>query len=304
MANISLGEGLLAVGSGLFKGLNANRAKREADRQYEDEVAYKRSRQAIEDQYTKLKLDNEKAHEGNLKQYYDTLETPEEKAARDAAKGKVREYVANTAAATARLRAAIDQQNNIRTNTRISASDRARLLASQAEEIGREMRNLRDVRTQLTTAKTFAGKNDLPDILGGIAEADSMLTTYGSQAPGLYKSAGEALNSAPVQPVAPYGGDGTDVLGADENAIETLATQDQMGADQFSGATLGQALQPQAAPQQQPSLGSTLAPADTAGVPAEVVIGIMQRAAKLRPDQAAGYVKAQLAKYKADTGAR
>lgn len=303
MANISLAEALLAGGSGLFKGLNANREKREADRRYEDNVAYERSRKAVEDQYNSLKLSNEKKHEENLSKYYDTMETPDQKAARDAAKGEIRKYVANTSAATARLRAAIQRENNIRTNTRISASDKSRLLAGQAEEIGREMRNLRDIRTQLTTAKTFANKDDLQGILSGIAEADSMLSSYGSQAPGLYKSAGEALNSAPVQPVAPGDGDGRDVEGATDDAIETPAPQDQLAPDQFSGATLGQAMQPQAAPSQQ-TLGSALAPSDTAGVPSEVVLGIMQRAAKLRPDQAAGYVKAQLAKYKAMTGAR
>lgn len=303
MANISLAEALLAGGSGLFKGLNANRDKREADRRYEDNVAYERSRKAVEDQYNSLKLSNEKKHEENLAKYYDTMETPDQKAARDAARGEIRKYVANTSAATARLRAAIQRENNIRTNTRISASDKSRLLAGQAEEIGREMRNLRDIRTQLTTAKTFASKDDLQGILGGIAEADSMLSSYGSQAPGLYKSAGEALDSAPVQPVAPGDGDGPDVPGATDDAVETPAPQDQFAPDQFSGATLGQALQPQAAPPQQ-TLGAAMAPADTAGVPREVLLGIIQAAAKLRPDQAAGYVKAQLAKYKAMTGAR
>lgn len=303
MANISLGEGLLAAGTGLFRGINANRDKREADRRYEDNVAYERSRKAVEDQYNSLKLSNEKKHEENLSKYYDTMETPEQKAARDAAKGEIRKYVANMSAATARLHAKISEQNNIRTNTRISESDKSRLLAGQAEEIGREMRNLRDIRTQLMTAKTFANKDDLQGILGGIAEADSMLSSYGSQAPGLYKSAGEALNSTPVQPVAPGEYDGPDVPGATDDAIETPAPQDQLAPDQFSGATLGQAMQPQAAPPQQ-TLGAALAPSDTTGVPSEVVLGIMQRAAKLRPDQAAGYVKAQLAKYKAMTGAR
>lgn len=308
MANISLAEALLAGGSGLFKGLNANRDKREADRRYEDNVAYERSRKAVEDQYNQMRLENEgiknKAYRDSVLNQATPAERKnalEKRLSSDAAGRELRKYLGLLGSYTT-LKAALGSQKGM------TERQRADILASQGREVGTMARSIASRMSDLQQGLDFLSPEEQAKAIEEIGNLRQQKDALESQVPELFQKATGVLDSynpgtAPPMPVAPGDGDGRDVEGATEDAIETPAIQDQLPPDQFSGATLGQAMQSQAAPPQH-TLGAALAPSDTTGVPSEVVLGIMQRAAKLRPDQAAGYVKAQLAKYKAMTGAR
>lgn len=305
MARISLGEGLLAAGSGLLKGILARRESDKADRRYRDQRAdqemdleYQRKRQSLQDALEQQKLEVERRHWDILDRNYQNQETPQQKMEREGLRANTRKYVADTSAANSRLRASVDRENSIRSDRRLTAAERSQALRDNASQLGMEMRSLRDARGKLVIAKQFASPDDLPDIINTLAETDSLMSGYGKQMPSLYKGALDALS--------PGDGDGPDVEGATEDATETPATQDQMAPDQFSmpGApTLGQALQP-ATPQAQPSLGQAVAQPDTAGIPPEVMVGIMKAATRLPPNRSADYVRAQIAKYRAQTGAR
>jgi len=308
MANISLAEALLAGGSGLFKGLNANREKREADKRYEDQVAYQRSRQAVEDQYNKMRLENEGIKNKAYRDSVSNQATPEERKnsldARlksDAAGRDLRKYLGLLGSYTT-LKASLGSQKGM------TERQRADILASQGREVGTMARSIASRMSDLQQGLDFLSPEEQAKAIEEIGNLRQQKDALESQVPELFQKATGVLDkydpgTAPPMPVAPGEDSGPDVPGATDDAIETPAPQDQFAPDQFSGATLGQALQPQAAPPQQ-TLGAAMAPSDTAGVPREVLLGIIQAATKLRPEQAAGYVKAQLAKYKAQTGAR
>jgi hypothetical protein len=147
MANISLAEALLAGGSGLFKGLNANREKREADKRYEDQVAYQRSRQAVEDQYNKLRLDNEKIKNDAYSKSVGNQATPEERKnsldARlksDAAGRDLRKYLGLLGSYTT-LKASLGSQKGM------TERQRADILASQGREVGTMARKVEGLHT-------------------------------------------------------------------------------------------------------------------------------------------------------------
>lgn len=320
MANISLAEALLAGGSGLFKGLNANREKREADKRYEDQVAYQRSRQAVEDQYNKLRLDNEKIKNDAYSKSVGNQATPEERKnsldARlksDAAGRDLRKYLGLLGSYTT-LKASLGSQKGM------TERQRADILASQGREVGTMARSIASRMSDLQQGLDFLSPEEQAKAIDEINSLREQKDALESQVPELFQKATGVLDqydpgTAPPMPVAPGDGDGPDVEGATEDAIETPAPSGgvspaapQMMYRFGTGIpipqqTVGQALQPQAAPPQQ-TLGAAMAPSDTAGVPREVLLGIIQAATKLRPEQAAGYVKAQLAKYKAQTGAR
>jgi len=233
VANITLGEGLLAAGSGLFKGLNANREKREADRRYEDQVAYQRSRQAIEDQYNKLRLDNERVKNDAYRDSVLHQTTPEErknaldaKLKSSAADREIRKYLGSLSSYTT-LKAALLNQRGL------TERQRADILASQGREVGTMARSIASRMSDLQNGLDFLSPEEQAKAIDEINSLREQKDSLESQVPELFQRATGVLDydpgTAPPMPVAPGEEDGPDVPGATDDAIETPAAPYQKG---------------------------------------------------------------------------